>query len=44
MELSGVASVRETTLTEVPVGGVQSVDGAYGQEIPAKRIVTLEVD
>lgn len=44
VELSGVSSVRETTLAEVPVGGVQSVDGAYGQEIPAKRIVTLEVD
>jgi len=32
------------TLAEVPVGEVQAVGGAYEQEIPAKRIVTLEVD
>jgi len=44
MELSGVSSVRETTLAEVPAGEVRSVEGVYGQEIPAKCIVTLEVD
>jgi len=44
IELSGVSSVREMTLAEVPTGEVRSVDGVYGQEIPAKRIVTLEVD
>ncbi|RKZ06543.1 hypothetical protein DRQ32_11000 [bacterium] len=44
IELSGVSSVRKMTLAEVSVGKVQFVDGVYRQEIPAKRIVTLELD
>ena len=43
IELSGVASVRDSTLAEVPVGKIRSVDGVHRQEVPAKRIVTLEV-
>ena len=44
VEMSGVSSVREMMMAEVPVGGIQSVDGVYEQEIQAKRIVTLEVN
>jgi len=44
VKVSGMTSVCKTTVAEISVGEAQSVDGAYGQEIPAKRIVTLEVD
>ena len=44
VEVSGVSAIREMTMAEAPLAEVRSVDGVYGQKIPAKRIVTLEVE
>ncbi|RKX39094.1 MAG: hypothetical protein DRP64_14685 [Verrucomicrobia bacterium] len=44
VELSGVTSVRKTTLAEISMGEALPVNGVYEQEVLAKRIVTLEID
>jgi len=42
--VSGVGSIREMTLAEVPLGEARSVDGEYEREVPPKRIVTLDLN
>ena len=43
IELSGMESVREASLAEVPLGEVRPVDGSDRREVPAKGIVTFEM-
>ncbi|RKX45364.1 MAG: hypothetical protein DRP64_04860 [Verrucomicrobia bacterium] len=42
--VSGMESVREMTLAEVPLGEARSVEREYERGVPAKRIVTLGIE